>query len=87
MLHLLEYYYIGLWGISRSDNHMQADKDQYHQALRVAAEDLMARFGFSLSINPWNLEWLAFGENGIGMGIVEFIALGSTQSFVVKIER
>jgi len=49
----------------------------------------MVCFGLSLLINPRNPERSDLGAivNGMGMGIVEFVILGSTKSFVVKIER
>ena len=52
-------------------------------------EESIRRFGLNLLMNPWNPKRSGLGAivNGIGIGRVEFIALGSTRSFVAKIER
>lgn len=49
----------------------------------------MARFGLNLSINPFHVKWLDFGAftKNKGIGTVEFIVMGSTKSFALKIER
>jgi len=49
----------------------------------------MVNFGLSLAINPRNPERSGFGAimRGMGMGIVQFMVLGSTKSFAVEIER
>ena len=49
----------------------------------------MVNFGLSLAINPRNPERSGFCAtvNGMGMGMVQFIILGSTKSFAVEIER
>jgi len=52
-------------------------------------EESITRFGVNLLIIPCNPKWSGFGlfAKNMGIGIVEFIALGPTKSFVVNIER
>jgi len=63
--------------------------NHYRRAWRVGVEKPMTCFSLNLLIIPRRPKRSGFGVfvKNTGIGMVEFIALGSTKSFVAIIER